>query len=872
MKSLTKAQIKRFLTEPEGNIELSSKKTMKYYEPSNIALFFQDLKEHRKTLLAIVKKYPLFTISRLLDTSPNKNSLQSLFILDIIASNPQWQAPLKEHCSDEQIRVLERLMTFAKEIDDADIKDLPVCLTEPVWEKEYTPLPEIEIEPIDVEPCYQWHKGTNSMSHVFLTKPELHILVSQYNQSTQKSETVKEFKVANEFNKCAQSTTYDDINPSCIESWNIEQKALWILGIKAEYVTSVLSTQKVEEGFFEEREYILWRDCAFYHLPKELVLKVIENAPYNNFPEVSVNNIAKLLYWLGDDFLTVIYWLLPVRFTQETYALLNMVGWHGFASEIANNLNNRWLKDSAQQWLTTYTEHAVHGLLPDAFRPLSSHSAWLSISLASDQKDARRALVFLAENQNTKTLFYEALSKYGDDVQKAVELLLINKNADEVPYELPVLPKNLYIPSLPQLVLKKNGLAVPSEYIDTVLQILSLCPLDEESNTLSQLKENITKQSLASFCRELFNWYDSQDRPSKYRWMFNIQGHVGDDETARFLTQICKRFRAMNNRIGACDALDMLTYIGSDTALMYINEFATQKRYKGLKERAEKALKEIATSRGMSMVELADRTVPDLGLDHTGKLMLDFGARQFIVSFNELLQPQIFEADDKHNLGKLRKTLPKPAKKDDATLASSATQQFKDLKKQLKSIASMQVKRLEQAMCDERTWNFDDFQRFFVNHPLMRHLSQRLAWSMYELTEQGKSFVGLCRVTEELTFTDENDDDLLINDIKDYRFSIAHAINIPEEKNKKFSSLLQDYEILQPFEQLSRITYIIQKKMSQCRNLMRFYRFGRIKKLLMLALWDYKNDNGHKMWIMMAWLLVLKKTFSQTVKKMPLYL
>lgn len=39
------------------------------------------------------------------------------------------------------------------------------------------------------------------------------------------------------------------------------------------------------------------------------------------------------------------------------------------------------------------------------------------------------------------------------------------------------------------------------------------------------------------------------------------------------------------------------------------------------------------------MAELEDRLAPDLGLDDNGSLLLDFGPRQFTVSFDETLKP-----------------------------------------------------------------------------------------------------------------------------------------------------------------------------------------------------------------------------------------
>ncbi len=57
------------------------------------------------------------------------------------------------------------------------------------------------------------------------------------------------------------------------------------------------------------------------------------------------------------------------------------------------------------------------------------------------------------------------------------------------------------------------------------------------------------------------------------------------------------------------------------------------------------------------MAELEDRLAPDLGLDDNGSLLLDFGPRQFTVSFDETLKPFVRDAS-----GSRLKDLPKPNK------------------------------------------------------------------------------------------------------------------------------------------------------------------------------------------------------------------
>ncbi len=76
------------------------------------------------------------------------------------------------------------------------------------------------------------------------------------------------------------------------------------------------------------------------------------------------------------------------------------------------------------------------------------------------------------------------------------------------------------------------------------------------------------------------------------------------------------------------------------------------------------------------MAELEDWLAPDLGLDDNGSLLLDFGPRQFTVSFDETLKPFVRDVS-----GSRLKDLPKPNKSDDESRSNDAVTRYKLLKK-----------------------------------------------------------------------------------------------------------------------------------------------------------------------------------------------
>jgi hypothetical protein len=112
------------------------------------------------------------------------------------------------------------------------------------------------------------------------------------------------------------------------------------------------------------------------------------------------------------------------------------------------------------------------------------------------------------------------------------------------------------------------------------------------------------------------------------------------------------------------------------------------------------------------------------------------------------------------------------------------------------SVTAEQVKRLERAMVDGRTWSTGEFRRHLVGHPLLWEPVRRLVWQA--ATAQGPVAF---RLAEDRTFADVEDDLLDLAD--DVRVRLAHPVLLGEDL-AAWVRHFADYELLQPFDQLGR--------------------------------------------------------------------
>eukprot|EP01032_Pedospumella_encystans_P006548 gene6548-7844_t len=166
---------------------------------------------------------------------------------------------------------------------------------------------------------------------------------------------------------------------------------------------------------------------------------------------------------------------------------------------------------------------------------------------------------------------------------------------------------------------------------------------------------------------------------------------------------------------------------------------------------------------------------------------------------DDRLQPLLRDA-----AGKPLKALPKPNAADDAALAAAATEQLKELRKLAKTVAATQLRRLEAAMCEQRRWTHGEFMAFLVRHPVMRVFVRQLVWGLFdESGELAASF----RVSAEGELVDPHDDPFALPDDEGARIGIAHPLEFAARDPAlatAWASVLADYEIVQPFEQLAR--------------------------------------------------------------------
>ena len=684
-----------------------------------------------------------------------------IMLMTMLISHPTLAEQVIPWLSTPAVAVLkscQQQLTQPSNHASADL--LPAIVVSPPWlsKKKKSPIPVLDLAPLNLE------------SICTITDTEAKEFQTHWDWEPHKpSEGAKNFLYSLGYRRWDFDTyKYIGASDSAIDAWEREDFATLIQMFKAHHAPY--------QGE--------WHLNSLPFLPMQKAIKLWEFL--SKEPHTAIKPVMLYLRLAGmSGFLHSFS-----RYPQEGFAVANYFAATELAPAVARAFNKlKTLRQDARSWLLKYPQHAITGLLPAALG-----------KTGEAQDNARAALRMLTENGH-QPLLQEIARRYNQpEVTDAVNALLALDPLDNHPTKIPTLP-TFYQPSLwTRPLLKANAQSLPDSALLHLGEMLRFPQEEALYPGLLQVKDACTTDSLAEFAWDLFTAWQTAGAPSKESWAFTALGVLGNDDTARKLTPLIRAWPGESQHKRATVGLDILAAIGSDIALMQLNGIAQKLKFKALQERAKEKIANIAESRELTVAELEDRLAPDLGLDDNGSLLLDFGPRQFTVSFDETLKPFVRDAS-----GSRLKDLPKPNKSDDELQANNAVNRYKLLKKDARTVAAQQVARLESAMCLRRRWSPENFQLFLVEHPLVRHLTRRLIWGVYSAENQ---LLACFRVAEDNSYSSA-DDDLFTLPEGDISIGIPHVLEISPTDAAAFGQLFADYELLPPFRQLDRNSYAL---------------------------------------------------------------
>lgn len=358
---------------------------------------------------------------------------------------------------------------------------------------------------------------------------------------------------------------------------------------------------------------------------------------------------------------------------------------------------------------------------------------------------------------------------------------------------------------------RKDGSLASEEYLQAILVAYADMPVPGVNPEARKLSGELEEKELGQYVRELFDKWMEGGAEAKKKWVLYAAAiHGGEEAVPLFYRQIQDWPQHARGALAA-EAVKALALNGSAEALLLVDQISRKFKFRQVKTAAAQALDYAASSLGLSRAELEDRIVPTLGFDENLRRTFDYGDRSFSVYLTPALELEIFDGEEKR-----LKNMPAPGKKDDEKKAAEAYAEFKQMKKQLKTVAANQKLRMEQALSAERLWKAGQWKALFVKNPVMHQFAIGLIWGVYEEGALKDTF----RYMEDGSFNTADEEEFAFPE--EGLIGLVHPIELSGEERDTWKEQLEDYEVAQPIEQLERPVYQLTEQERGARELTRF--------------------------------------------------
>ncbi|WP_143545047.1 DUF4132 domain-containing protein [Rhodococcus sp. RS1C4] len=508
--------------------------------------------------------------------------------------------------------------------------------------------------------------------------------------------------------------------------------------------------------------------------PEELLRPLLADAAIPRWIFRPEADLRRLLVRFGDDAVDYVFRVVVARPTFSASVLLPVTG-SSVASTMATWLGSKAMRPVALQWFDRHIDSAA----PVVVVAASGKS--------SDARKAALAALRTLAKRGHRDALVAAATEFGSSAATAVTAFVDSDPLFDLPTRIPTLPAWLDPALLPTVTSVDRKEPLPPEAVGNICTMFALSKLDEVYAGVAVVRTLVAPGSLESLAWDLFERWSSAGCPDAQRWCLDALGIVGDDETARRLAPFVRKWPLQSAHRRAAAGLDVLAAIGTDAALGHIWAISQGLRFPALRAKADARIRQIADELALTPADLADRLIPDLGLDADGTTMFDYGSRSFTLSLDHALKIAITDSN-----GKTRARMPRPGP-DDADEAAEEFKRYTTLRRDLDAARGELIQRFERAMVTGRRWTYGQVRRHLVGHPVAWQIVGRLVWS----TDSGDQFA----FSASRNAVRRDGSDPSIDDADDV--FVIHPVAMGVEI-ELWRLAFADAHLVQPFEQVDR--------------------------------------------------------------------
>lgn len=237
----------------------------------------------------------------------------------------------------------------------------------------------------------------------------------------------------------------------------------------------------------------------------------------------------------------------------------------------------------------------------------------------------------------------------------------------------------------------------------------------------------------------------------------------------------------------ACFILEAIALSGSKRGLGLVYEASRKFKQASVRNTCSSILDYITKKLGISKEAFADKIIPDFDFDKNGIRIIESEDKRFRVTLNYDFTISIFDEIKNKEYKTLPKDFPEVPKKE-----------LSKLKSEINKVLKLQTERLQLVFMDARKWTLDEWKEIFFENPIMKVFAVKLIWGIYD---NNNKLLNTFRYMEDGSFNNAYDEEISIEG--DVFITLISPIELEKSLIEKWKNQLADYDIIQPFTQLS---------------------------------------------------------------------
>lgn len=298
----------------------------------------------------------------------------------------------------------------------------------------------------------------------------------------------------------------------------------------------------------------------------------------------------------------------------------------------------------------------------------------------------------------------------------------------------------------------------------------------------------LDKEKATPFAMELISLFADKGGKPEHKYLLAVAALLGNDSLVDKIRTTTNKWIDEGRYKMAEHGVSALALQGSDKALRWVEWYSRKYRSKkaNVGAAALAALEVAAEELGITTHELGDKIVPDFDFEGLFK-HFTIGNEQYRAFIDSNFKLAFFNEDDK----KL-KSLPAGA---DAELK----EEFKMIGKEVRDIVKSQSSRLEYYLIIQRRWTYQQWQKFFLQNPVMFIYATKILWGVYD--KQGnlqQTFI----CNEDTSLVNAGQEEITLDESA--LVGIVHPIQLDAALLQHWKQLFFDQSIETIFPQLDR--------------------------------------------------------------------